>query len=669
MTQELMMDDDGQDLIRSMVDAAEEVRDPLEGLVEATKRDPGTPLRPEVVQRLVEIKAEEPGRFEALRAELKSAGCRMGPLDRAIAKAAREKRDGADRDGDHGRQSGSKTDLLVRLADDAELFHTADGTPYADVMVAGHRETWPVRSLGFGRWLRRQFYKATSGAPNSEALNGALGVLEAKAHFDGPEREVFVRVAEDAGRIYLDLGNDAWQAVEIDANGWRVVDAPPVRFRRAGGMLALPRPEPGGSLGTLRRLVNVGSEADFALAVAWLLASLRPLGPYPVLAISGEQGSAKSTFSKMLKALVDPNVAPLRPLPRDERDLFIAAGNGHALVFDNLSALSSHVSDMLCRLSTGGGFATRRLHTDQEETLIDVMRPLILNGITDVIARPDLADRAVVLTLAPIPDEERRTEAEIWGEFEAECPRILGALLDALSEGLRRLPEVRLERLPRMADFARWAAACETALWPGGTFWAAYEGNRSEAVEEVIDADPVAAAVRAFMAERPGWTGTATDLLAELAQVVGERVAKAKTWPENARSLSGRLRRAATVLRRTGIEVDFGKGRGKSPARLVHLSTRPPLSQLGSDGGAPPSEPSEPSGPEAKRNSANGFEAPERRTVAPASDGRTVSAAPTVRPKPLVRQVADGADGADADLRSSMEAEAEEVPSPWETVL
>ena len=159
----------------------------------------------------------------------------------------------------------------------------------------------------------------------------------------------------------------------------------------------------------------------------------------------------------------------------------------------------------------------RQLYTDQDEVLFDAARPVILNGVEDIVTRPDLADRAVFLTLEPIPEECRRPEAELWAAFEAERPRILGALLDAVSVGLKRLPETRLDKLPRMADFALWATACETALWPAGTFWSAYCGNRDEAVEGVIDADPIAASVRAVMATRTEWTGTASDLPGALA--------------------------------------------------------------------------------------------------------------------------------------------------------
>ena len=416
-------------------------------------------------------------------------------------------------------------------------------------------------------------------------------MAEAKAHFDGPERSVCIRVGGLGGRLYLDLGDDAWRAVEIDAAGWRVIDDPPVRFRRAAGMQPLPMPVPGGSVETLRSFLNLRSDADFVLVIAWALAVLRPRGPYPVIVLSGEQGSAKSTFSAILRALLDPNTAPLRALPRQDRDLFIAATNGHVLAFDNVSALPSWISDTLCRLATGGGFAVRQLYTDQDEVLFDATRPVILNGIEDIVGRPDLADRAVFLTLEAIPEACRRPEAELWAAFDAERPRILGGLFDAVVQGLRRLPQTQLEGLPRMADFGLWATACERALWPAGTFWSAYGGNRDKAVENVIEADPVAAAVRAVMVQRTQWTGTATQLLGVLAQAAGERAAKSRTWPGSPRALSDRLRRAAAFLRKTGIEIHYTR-EGRARTRTIHITSAEEALPGPEEGGAQPSIPS-----------------------------------------------------------------------------
>ena len=255
-------------LIADAIDASEDIRDPLEGLVEKTTSDPGSPFEPGALERLATLKKDDLAAFEALRAQLRKAGCRVTALDEAIA----------EENGDTGGRGPTQADILIELAQTAELFHTPDSTGYVDLDINGHRETWPIRNKGFKRWLARRFFEATQGAPSSEALQSALNVIEARAHFDAPERAVHIRVGGLDGRLYLDLGDETWRAVEIDATGWRVIDNPPVRFRRASGMQPLPVPVKGGSVETLRSFLNVQSDADFVLAVAWALACLRNRG-------------------------------------------------------------------------------------------------------------------------------------------------------------------------------------------------------------------------------------------------------------------------------------------------------------------------------------------------------------------------------------------------------
>jgi hypothetical protein len=417
-------------------------------------------------------------------------------------------------------------DVLIGLSDRAEeLFHAPDGTAYATIPVGDHLETWALRSKGFRRWLVREFFVTTSSAPNSEALQSALNVIEAKAHYDGQQRPVYVRVAAHDGRIYLDLADDKWRAVEISSTGWQIIDNPPIRFRRSNGMLPLPEPIHGGKIEELRPFLNVGDDDEFVLTVSFVLATYREGVPYPVLDLSGEHGSAKSTFAEVLRKLVDPNSAPLRALPREERDLAIGAKNAYLLVFDNLSKLPDWLSDALARLATGAGFGTRELHSDDAEALFDAMRPIILNGIEDIVLRGDLAERSIKLVLKPIT--EYTPEKKFWADFGNAQPGILGVLLDGVSHGLRQLPNTRLGKLPRMADFALWAAACETAYWEAGTFLAAYEQNLDDRVATVLEADHVATAVQTFMAPRTEeWEGTATQLLGELITIVGEERAK-----------------------------------------------------------------------------------------------------------------------------------------------
>jgi len=381
--------------------------------------------------------------------------------------------------------AGAVMDLAL-LPVCTELFHTAAGTAYADLVIDGHRETWPIRSRRFRAFLRRSYYRATGAAASASVINGTVEQLEAQGQFDGPERLVHLRVAEHNGAFYLDLADRHWRTIEITPIGWQIVSTPPVRFRRPPGQLPLPLPQRGGSIMALQSLLNLASYGDFILVIAWLLAALRPAGPYPLLALAGEQGSAKTVACKLLKSLIDPCAAPVRTLPREERELMIAANNIHTLALDNVSGLPAWLSDALCRLASGGSLAVRQLYSDDAEVLFEAARPMLLNGIEDVIGRPDLADRAIMLTLPPISDAQRRPEAELWSDFERARPGILGALLDIVAHGLARRSDVHLTSLPRMADFALWSAACETALWPAGTIARAYRANRRAILESVI---------------------------------------------------------------------------------------------------------------------------------------------------------------------------------------
>lgn len=490
-------------------------------------------------------------------------------------------------------------DKLIRIAEAATLFHTPDGAPYADIMVGdgdkAHRETHPIRGRAFRQWLAREYHSRFRTATQSDAIGAACAVIEARARYDGPTRPVAVRVGGHDGKLYLDLCDAVWRAVEIDAFGWRIVAEPPIRFRRAAGMLPLPAPCCGmGGVERLRPLLNFGDgkagDDAWTLAVSWLCAALRDKGPYPILAFNAEQGAGKSLASRLMRSTADPNAAPLRSLPRDDRDLFIAASNAHVLCFDNVSTIQPWQSDTLCRLSTGGGFATRALYADCDETIFDASRPIILNGIDDFLTRADAADRAIVLPLQPIPESARRPESEILAEFQAARPAILCGLLDLVAGGMARLPGVRLERLPRMADFALWATACEREP---GAFMRAFDTNRAAAIETVIDADPVASFVAGLLPSAgDAWRGTAGELLDKIEEAAGPAQRGARNFPRTARAVSAALKRAAPFLRRSGIVYTPGEREAHTRRRIITLDrmdSAPPNMGTRSSPSSPPS--------------------------------------------------------------------------------
>jgi hypothetical protein len=451
----------------------------------------------------------------------------------------------------------SQGEILLRLAHEAgvELWATSEGDPMMTVPVAEHVEHHRLATRAARDWLGFLFYGAQERPPSAQAVQDTLGVLRGEALYAGARVDAPVRYAATEEATYLDLGDPEWRAVEITADGWRVVAEPPVRFRRPRGALALPNPVPGGSLKVLREMLNVDEEG-WRLIVGFLVGTMAPHGPYPLLCFEGEAGSAKSTAARRIRELTDPNVAPLRSEPRDERDLAIAAANGRIIALDNVSRITPTLSDALCRLATGGAYATRELFSDTEETLLAAVRPAIITGITEVITRGDLADRALKVTLSPISDEDRRPEAELDARWEELRPIALGGLLDATVTALRRLPDVRPDRLPRLADHARWVMAAEPALgWEDGAYLAAYEDARVLANESALESSPLTAPLKLIAAS--GFEGTATDLLERIEDLADDDAVRSKSWPRSARSLSGMLRRLAPSLRESGIAIAF----------------------------------------------------------------------------------------------------------------
>ena len=473
------------------------------------------------------------------------------------------------------RKDGKRIDLMVRevLGEGVKFFHTPDKEAYVHIKHRNHSEVLRMRDNTFKRYMSARLYKKFGTMPRSQDLNDILGVLEGNALFDAPEQEVFTRVAEHDGAIYLDLCNSHWQVTEITQHGWRVLSESPVNFRRARGMKALPAPEKGASIAELRSFLNLERDEDFVIAISWLVAALRPKGPYPVLVLQGEAGSAKSTAVKILRELVDPNTTPLRSEPRETRDLMIAARNSWVIAFDNVSHLTPRLSDDLCRLATGGGFSTRQLYTDTDETLFDATRPLILNGIDAVVRRGDLLDRSLITYLPVISDHDRKLERKFWQHFKKAQPKLLGALLDAVSCALRRLESVKLTVLPRMADFAQWMVAAEVGLgWTEGTFLRAYDSNRGTANALSLEASPVVTPLRRYLGARSSWRGTAAELLQRLKRCANNDALQQRNWPKNAQTLSIELRRIAPNLRASGFDVQFGeKTSGIKSKRIIKV--------------------------------------------------------------------------------------------------
>lgn len=418
-------------------------------------------------------------------------------------------------------------------------------------------------------WLQYQCWQQRSKTAPAQALQDAVGTLAGMARFDGEEVPIGLRVAGNHRRIVIDLGDAAWRAVEVTAEGWRILDEPDVRFRRASTSKSLPEPVRGGSLAELRRFVNVSDES-WPLVLGWLVAALSPTGPYPMLWLLGEQGTAKSTSAEFIRDLVDPVVAARRSPSRTDRDLMISASNCWVLMLDNLTKLSEEQSNALARLATGGGFATRQLYADSEEVVFDLSRPVIVTGIQVRGVREDLQERAINLELPVIAKGARRREQEMNREYAEAWPRMFGALLDAVSCAIRRQDEVEPDGTVRMADAAAWMSAAEPALGlVDGTVVAAFVRHQNATAATQLDADPTAWLLSVHLLTKGNFEGTHSALLEALREAAHAPIDR-EELPGSPAKLSARLKEIAPALRARGIETHTPK-RGSSGTRLIRV--------------------------------------------------------------------------------------------------
>ena len=445
-------------------------------------------------------------------------------------------------------------EIVTMVTNKSELFHSAKRKTFATFENNNHKETWELTSSGFSDWIGFICYTELGFSPSETAVKQALTSLMGIAKYEGDDREVFMRCAPTSDGYIIDLCNDDWQAIQITSDGWKVISNPSVKFIRSATSTALPTPT-SGDLSLLWNHVNIQEELR-PLALAFILESWRPDTAFTVLAITGEQGSAKSSTHTRIRQLSDPNEVPLRTMPKSVEDIFVAASNNWQASFENISKLTNGMQDAMCTLSTGGGFASRKLFSNSDESVMEVKRPIIINSIISVTTRPDLIDRVVALGLKKIDPDKKRRDSELDTEFERDAPKIFAGLLDLFSETLSRLPSINIKYPPRMIDFAYLGEAMHQSMgYHDGEFYTLYKANRVDTLTKALDSSPAALAVREMMTKRRvEWEGTLGSLKAVLDRDYRQ---DGDGWPRSARGLREMLLRMTPALRELGLEVEF----------------------------------------------------------------------------------------------------------------
>ena len=464
--------------------------------------------------------------------------------------------------------------VLSEIVASAPIWQTEDRIPMIDIPILNHKESISLKDGRFKNWLASEFYEKTGRHCASDAIGQLTDRLLGQA-LSSPIHKVYHRVAKIGEEIYIDRGDQDHTIIKVCGAGWQIFEGEcPAKFKRPNSMKPLPLPSKKADWTGLKDILNLRDE-DWVLLMAWLSWGLFPNLAHPLLILNGEQGTGKSKTTQLLKRLIDPSKALLLSMPDDEGALKAHASNRWLLAYDNLSGLSTRMSDAFCSVATGIGFSGRALYTDTDESLFDGIRPIVLNGIEALVTRPDLLERSIILNLQPISETKRITEQE-WEDLLTESEsNIFTSLLEALAQGLRRRSNVRSLSLSRLADFQLWGACVESAFgFETGEFERAYQVNRRLINETAIDNDAIATAILQML-ETKNFVGTASDLLAELGKTVTEEQRKSPDWIKSPRVLGRRLARLAPELRKRNIEITTGTR--VANARIIKLElVQPP---------------------------------------------------------------------------------------------
>ena len=462
------------------------------------------------------------------------------------------------------RASSSPTKHLQQVAMSPERLVTPDGEAFVLVDEGTHRRVIGVRTNSFDQWLTSTLFRQHQEAVSGSAIADVVRLVEAMAKDDGKTVHIGLRIqASENGDHWYDLGDDQWRAVRMTPQGWEVVTRPPVYFRRYPKSAFQVAPERGGDLEQLHRYLRVESDHDWKLLTTCLASYFISGGPRPCIVITGEQGSCKSSATRVIRSLVDPSVTELTALGRDPDQLSQIASSSYLLAFDNISHIDQDQSDALCRIVTGGAIEKRKLYTDSESHITKTQCCVVMNGIGNFVTSQDLIDRSILVRLSPIPQGQRQGEVQFWEDFERDRPKILGALMDHACGALKHLAEVKTSTDYRMNDYARLAIAMGRYKgWPDGCIEAALQSNLDSQVADAIEESVVAQAVIRHSEQFGHWSGTPSDLLAELRRHWDHN---AGALPKTPSKLGKDLERAIPALRKVGVMVE-GRRAGNDPA-------------------------------------------------------------------------------------------------------
>lgn len=516
---------------------------------------------------------------------------------------------------------------------EAQYFHDQHKTPYMKAQDGKINKIFLIKSRECKRFLSNLYYENTQKICGKEPIDSAILQMEAFAT-NGEMIKLQNRISstkeKDNYTIWMDMCDDKWRAIKITEYGWKIVNDPPILFRRHSHMLPLCEPTPNKEFNNLDGIDGIVDTMTGVLTVPNFLNSAEqvvrgekkyndipnsyhnidngvmptyaksfwkfleyvniekedqllllihmahfciPDIPHTLLNIYGPHGSAKTMLFRLIKNLIDPTSVMSKGLPSKKNELIQQLYHHYLSFYDNVSFLSNSYSDELCRAITGGGSSKRSLYTNDQDVIYQFHRGIGLNGINISVQREDLLDRTVLLKLLDIKEEDRKAEGPFLKAFEKDKHDILSGLLNVLVVTLRIYPTIKLEKMFRMADYTQWGCAISESLGvPQRIFIEKYKVKVVDQIREAVYGSIIGNTLLDFMSYRKMWKGSPADLHHDMKEHakslnISTRV---KEWPKAPSIMSRRLNLLLSSFKALGIDIT----KERDPLRVVKIVNR-----------------------------------------------------------------------------------------------
>ena len=471
----------------------------------------------------------------------------------------------------------SQHNTLMAIASGFECLQNFEMEPYfrytrLDCTALVTADAIPAKIRGV---LANAYIAQTGTEPSMKALNVVVETVLERCGASIPTQVPYRlcrAMVERETVLCLDLGSHEWGAVIVSpSRGVQYTPLSPIPFRRPEGTKPLPIPTPDphgrGVMDLLQEYAPLPTEEQQVLRLGFMLCCLWPVGPYPILSLTGPPESGKGYHARLIRETVDPVYAPFQGIPANERDLLLDCYQERVPVLDNISRLPGWGANALCRISTGASLKKKRMYADKARISVKVCNPLMVTSIGRVLTHADLVSRSIILELPRVPDKGRWDETDRLEEYEGVLPYVLHGLLVIIQSTLKRYPTAMEEEQSRLTPLFRLMGVAERELgWGPGTFLRAYTKNRSLGHDSILDEIPYIIAIRDIVKEAemgakagtpaPYWEGTSGELMRMLKDRVAPSL-RGDDWPTSEKDLTNQLRDIAPSLEDLGFRFTY----------------------------------------------------------------------------------------------------------------